>query len=143
MNAIPRAFVGWQVLVVDDERDSLEIAARMLKLAGAQVTTSRNGKDALDLLRAAPTRFRFVLSDLSMPDVDGWELLYQFRREPQAADVPVIALTAHAMAGDKERGMAAGFQGYITKPIDPLRFIQQLVDILSSVPAYAALLKPE
>lgn len=131
MMRIPRAFDGWPVLVVDDERDSLEVASRLLKIAGAKVTIANNGKEALDLIRENTGLFKFVVSDLSMPELDGWELLYLLKQEPAMADIPVIALTAHAMTGDRERCIAAGFHNYISKPLDPTNFIQQLVTLLS------------
>ncbi|MBK8026675.1 MAG: response regulator [Chloroflexi bacterium] len=139
MMQIPRAFVGWEVLVADDERDSLEVASRMLKIAGARVSTALNGKDAIAAFKANPDPVKFVITDLSMPDMDGWELLYLLQQE--RPKLPVIALTAHAMAGDRERGLTAGFHGYVTKPIDPMRFVQQLVSMLSQIPEYAPLLK--
>lgn len=141
MMQIPRAFVGWDVLVVDDEPDNLEVASRLLKLAGATVATAEDGKKALEIVRSHPANFKFVLSDLSMPDMDGWELLYLLKQEPRTMNIPVIALTAHAMAGDRERGMAAGFHNYITKPLDPTKFIRQVISLLIEVPEYAPLLK--
>ncbi|MFN8528875.1 MAG: response regulator [Anaerolineae bacterium] len=140
MNKIPRVFVGWSVLVVDDEADSLEVAARLLKMAGATVQTASNGKEALEIVREHPLQFRFVLTDLSMPDMDGWELLYLLKRERPTENIPVIALTAHAMVGDRDRGIAAGFTNYIVKPLDPTKFIQQLIVLLTEIPEYAALL---
>lgn len=141
MMPIPRAFVGWEVLVVDDERDSLEVASRMLKLAGATVTTANNGKEAIEKVQAHPSSFKFIVSDLSMPDMDGWELLYLLKQERRTMDIPVIALTAHAMTGDRERGIAVGFHNYITKPLDPTKFIRQLINLLLEMPEYAEQLK--
>jgi CheY-like chemotaxis protein len=141
MKPIPRAFVGWEVLVVDDERDSLEVAARLLKIAGAIVMTANTGQEAMEKVRQYPYRFKFILTDLSMPDMDGWELLYLIKEDRPTMDIPVIALTAHAMTGDRERGIAAGFHNYITKPLDPTKFIQQLVSLLITVPEYEPLLR--
>lgn len=137
---IPHAFVGWEVLVADDESDNLEIARRMLQMAGAKVTTAANGKLALELIQANPTAYKFILSDLSMPEMDGWELLYELKQEPRTQNIPVIALTAHAMVGDRERGIGAGFHNYITKPLDPTKFIRQLITLLKDVPEYRSLL---
>ncbi|MFN8372508.1 MAG: response regulator [Anaerolineae bacterium] len=142
MMKIPRAFEGWDVLVVDDEPDSLEVATRLLKIAGATVVTTGNGKSAQEIIRSYPRNFKFILSDLSMPDMDGWELLYILKQEPRTMSIPIIALTAHAMAGDRERGMAAGFYNYITKPLDPTKFIRQIIGLLIDFPEYAPLLKP-
>ncbi len=138
---IPRAFVGWEVLIVDDEPDSLEVASRLLQFAGASVQTAPNGKEALNLVRSKPAQYKFVLTDLSMPDMDGWELLYLLKQERPTMNIPIVALTAHAMAGDRDRGIAAGFHNYITKPLEPPKFIQQLVTLLTEIPEYAELLK--
>ena len=141
MIKIPRAFVGWEVLVIDDEPDNLEVASRLLKYGGASVVVARDGKQALELVAAHHTPFKFILCDLSMPDMDGWEVLYRLQQDPRQQAVPVIALTAHAMAGDRERGLAAGFHNYVTKPLDPLHFVPQLITILIDIPEYAEHLK--
>jgi len=127
---------NWQVLVVEDEPDSLEVAERILKHYGATVYTAANGKEALDVLRAV--RPRFIISDLSMPVMDGWELLYRLKRDRPTLDIPVIALTAHAMMGDRERAIAAGFHNYLTKPLTPATFIKDLLRLLTDIPEFAA-----
>jgi two-component system cell cycle response regulator DivK len=104
----------WTVLIVDDEPDNLSVAEKVLSFRGAKVYTATNGAEGLKVLeQVVPT---FILMDLSMPRVDGWEMHKKVRENPLTAQVPVIALTAHAMEGDKERVMAAGFTGYIAKP---------------------------
>lgn len=128
MAVIPRLFDSWNVLVVEDEPDSLEVATRMLKLAGANVFSANNGRDGVDLARKI--RPRFILSDLSMPGMDGWEMIEALRQSKSTMETPVIALTAHTMPGDRERAMAAGFHNHISKPLDPMKFIQQLANIL-------------
>ncbi len=138
MPTIPRLFQGWKVLVVDDEPDSLEVATRMLKLAGAEVLTAENGRDGLEIARQ--WKPRFILSDLSMPVMDGWKMLDQLRHNLATRDIPVIALTAHDMPGDRERVFAAGFHNYIAKPLDPTKFIRQLANILLDIPNIAALI---
>ncbi len=141
MIKLPRAFVGWNVLIIDDEPDNLEVASRLLKLGGATVVVANDGQQALEIVRTHPTPFKFILSDLSMLDMDGWEVLYLLKQDSRHQAVPVIALTAHAMQGDRERGLAAGFHNYITKPLDPTHFIQQLITILIDIPEYAEHLK--
>ncbi len=138
MFKIPRIFEGWDVMVVDDESDSLEVATRLLIIAGANVVQAVNGKDALVKLRTCSPRF--IISDLSMPEMDGWELIYTIKQDRRMMDIPMIALTAHAMSGDRERALAAGFHNYISKPLDPPKFIQQLVVILTDIPEMAPLL---
>lgn len=132
MQAIPHLFEKWDVLVVEDEADSLEVARRLLQMAGANVFTATNGRDALDIIKN--TKLRFILSDLSMPIMDGWELLYELKRNRPTLEMPVIALTAHSMPGDRERAITAGFHNYISKPLNPPKFIQQLMNILVEIP---------
>src|SRR5690349_11576246 len=123
MTKIPRVMVGWRVLVVDDEQDSLEVARMMLELAGATVLTAINGQEGLAMVDK--TRPHFILSDLSMPVMDGWHMMRELSLDRRTNEIPVIALTAHAMSGDRERAMQAGFANYISKPLDPDKFITQ------------------
>jgi adenylate cyclase len=83
---------GWDVVVIDDEPDSLEVASRILRHYGANVHTAVNGKEGLALIRRV--RPKFVVSDLSMPVMDGWEMLYEIQQDRFVAQIPVIALTA-------------------------------------------------
>jgi len=105
---------SWTVLVIDDDEDNLEVAQAVLKFNGASVHAAKNGIEALEQLESViPT---FVLADLSMPSMSGWDLLAAMRKDKRLKDIPVIALTAHAMTGDRDKVMEAGFDGYITKP---------------------------
>jgi two-component system cell cycle response regulator len=123
---------GWCIVVVDDEDDSLEVARYILDFYGADVHTATNGHEALDLIRR--TRPNFVISDLSMPYMDGWELLRELKDDIATRDIPVIALTAHAMIGDRERAIAAGFHNYLTKPLTADVFIHDLLRLLMAIP---------
>ncbi len=126
---------GWNVLIADDEPDSLEVATRILRYYGANVTTAGNGQEALDLVvKAAP---RFIISDLSMPVVDGWGLLYELKKNPDTADIPVIALTAHSMTGDRQRAVDAGFHNYLVKPLTAANFMRDLLQLLMAEPSLA------
>ena len=105
---------NWIVLIVDDEPDNVQVAAKILSFLGAAVHTADNGKSGLAILNdLTPT---FILLDLSMPTMDGWDMLTHIRAMPHLAKTAVIALTAHAMSGDKERALGAGFDCYIPKP---------------------------
>ncbi len=125
---------GWKILVVDDEPDSLEVAQTLLAFYGAEVKTAANGQEALDLLLTFHPRF--ILSDISMPVMDGWQLVYTVKNEPRTKDIPMIALTAHAMVGDRERVMRAGYHNYLTKPLAPMTFIQDLLKLLIDLPSF-------
>lgn len=116
----------WNVLVVDDDSDNLDIANDAFTFFGAQVHTASNGQEALDVLKTV--RPSFVMLDISMPVMDGWTTIRHIREDESMAGLAVIALTAHAMTGDAEKVLAAGFDGYITKPFlidELLKNIQQ------------------
>lgn len=123
---------NWHVLIVDDHTDSREVATFTMQVHGAQVLTAANGIEGLALLQSADVTF--VLLDLSMPEMDGWEMVQRLRSNKRTMDIPVIALTAHAMVGDEEKVLAAGFDGYLTKPFSPLTFIQDLMDTFNKKP---------
>ncbi len=127
---------GWIVLVVDDEYDSRMVAEIMLEDAGARVISATNGREALDRLRQEKPQF--ILSDLSMPVMDGWQLMAELNNNRATADIPVIALTAHAMVGDRERALAAGFRNHITKPLSADKFMTQLLAILEGLPEFSS-----
>lgn len=132
MSRIPQLLEGWTVLVVDDEEDSLDVANRLLTKAGAVVLAASNGQEALSLLHEHKPDC--ILSDLSMPEMDGWLLMHELNTHRATESIPVIALTAHAMPGDRQRAIEAGFINYITKPLDARKFIMQLVAILVDIP---------
>lgn len=114
----------WHVLVVDDEPDNLEVVAETLEFRGARVETAENGKKALAALENYDANL--ILTDLSMPVMDGWQLRAQVKSNPKFAPVPVLALSAHAIVGDKERALEAGFDGYLTKPIDIMTLLDDI-----------------
>lgn len=119
----------WIVLIVDDEVDNLGVAQKVLSYGGASVHIARNGVEGLKVLEnIRPT---FILLDLSMPEMDGWEMLKQVRSDEGFAYVPIIALTAHAMSGDKERVLEAGFDAYIAKPFRINSFMEEILACLS------------
>ena len=134
---IPRnTLQGWDVLVVDDEPDSLEVATMMLRHYGATVHTATTGQEGLEI--ADEVRPKFILSDLSMPVMDGWAMLHELQQDRETAVIPVFALTAHAMVGDRERAISAGFRNYLTKPLTPATFMRDLLRLLEAVPELAA-----
>lgn len=135
MSTLPRLLDGWTVLVADDEPDSLDVARRLLVRAGAAVITATNGAEALD--RIHHHKFDCVLSDISMPEMDGWMLIDALNNSRATSSLPAIALTAHAMPGDRQKAIERGFVNYITKPLDARKFIDQLVTILVDVPELA------
>lgn len=105
----------WQVMLVDDEPDNLEVVAETLEFHGINVKTAANGKEGLELLETFDANL--ILTDLSMPVMNGWEMRVRVKADPKMALIPILALSAHAIAGDRERALEAGFDGYLTKPV--------------------------
>jgi CheY-like chemotaxis protein len=126
---------GWDIVVIDDEDDSLSLAEIILLEYGANVHTATNGAEGLAAIRNVKPKF--AISDLSMPVLDGWGLITELKEDVAIKDTPVIALTAHAMVGDRERAVACGFHNYLTKPLTVETFIQDLVKLLVDIPVLA------
>jgi CheY-like chemotaxis protein len=106
-----------RILVADDVRVNQKLLQRMLEKFGHQVTVVTNGREAADIV--STETFDLVFMDVQMPVMDGLEATLEIRRreELQGSRLPIVAVTAHAMQGDKERFLAAGMDGYISKPI--------------------------
>ncbi|MFM6989580.1 MAG: PAS domain-containing protein, partial [Arenimonas sp.] len=117
---------GVNVLLVDDSEINLEVAQRILEREGAVVTCAGNGKAALDLLRGDPGAFDIVLMDVQMPVMDGHEAASRIRRELGLSHLPVLALTAGALLGERQRATDAGMNDFISKPIDPRGLIRRV-----------------
>ncbi len=126
---------GWDIVIIDDEDDSLLVAQILLDEYGATTYTATNGEEGLALIRSVHPRF--VISDLSMPVLDGWGLIHELQQDPRIRCIPAVALTAHAMIGDRERAIAAGFHNYLTKPLTVETFMQDLVKLLVDIPELA------
>lgn len=134
-----KALVGIDILIIDDEPDNLRVLQKLLTLLGANLNLAEDGKEGLEKARA--NKPHLIISDLSMPIMSGWEFMFEAKNDPNLASVPVIALTAHAMAGDRERVLAAGFVDYITKPIKVENFIPDIIAMLKSIPTVADLVQ--
>jgi two-component system, cell cycle response regulator DivK len=104
-----------RILVVEDNPLNLKLVRDVLQVAGYEVLEARSGEEGLEVARAAVPDL--VLMDLQLPGIDGVEALRRLRGDPAIADVPVVAVTAFAMAEDRTRAYAEGFDGYLAKPI--------------------------
>lgn len=126
---------GKDVLIVEDDPMSLDVAQRILKAYGASVLTAINGEEALT--RLEEKRPHFILCDLSMPIMDGWQLIKCLKEDRNLATIPIFALTAHAMIGDREKALSAGFHNYLTKPFTVGTFMENLMSILVDMPDFS------
>jgi CheY-like chemotaxis protein len=112
-----------KILIVEDSPDNMKLFRALLTLRGHEVVGLHGGDGLLETIGREPPEL--VLMDIQLPGKDGFRLLQEIRRSDRPA-LPVLALTAHAMSGDREKALEAGFNGYITKPID-IRSFPELV----------------
>jgi CheY-like chemotaxis protein len=118
----------FKLLYVEDNEDNIYTLTRRLTKHGFEVAVARDGEHGLALARAE--RPALVLMDLSLPVVDGWEATRRLKDDPATKDIPVIALSAHAMASDREKALAAGCDEYDTKPVDFARLLSKIRALL-------------
>ena len=117
-----------RLLLVEDNEESRDGLSRHLRRKGYEVATAADGRQGLEAARAEPPDL--VLMDMSLPVLDGWEATRQLKADPRTRHVPVIALTAHAMAGDREKALAAGCDEYDTKPVEIARLLGKIAGLL-------------
>jgi len=120
-----------QVLLVEDNLINQKVAQKLLERAGHTVTIAGNGREALTVL--SDSVFDLVLMDVAMPEMDGLEATQaiRLREEGKPSRMPIVAFTAHAMVGDRERCLAAGMDAYVTKPVQPPLLFQAMADALA------------
>jgi two-component system CheB/CheR fusion protein len=114
-------------LIVDDSEDTIAMLDQLLKISGANVTSATNGADALRI--ASEREFDVIQSDISMPEMDGFEFLHRLRQINGRQDVPVVAITGFGRSGDVERARAAGFYSHLTKPLN----LDALTEVLEGI----------
>ena len=117
-----------RILLVEDNEMNRDMLSRRLARRGYDVSIAVDGRQGVEMARAGG--FDLVLMDMSLPEIDGWEATRQLRAAPETARVPVIALTAHAMSGDRERAIEAGCDDYDTKPIELPRLLEKIEALL-------------
>ena len=117
-----------KILIVEDNELNLDMISRRLARKGYQVIHARDGVQGLAMVRAE--RPDLVLMDMSLPEMDGWETTRRIRRDEAVGRVPVIALTAHAMEGDREKALAVGCNDYDTKPVEFDRLLGKISALL-------------
>ncbi len=117
-----------KILLVEDNEMNRDMLSRRLLKAGFEMVMAVDGEQAIDLARSeAPD---LILMDISLPGLDGWEATRLLKAGPETRSIPIIALTAHAMAGDREKSLAAGCNDYDTKPIDFRRLVEKIQGLL-------------
>ena len=117
-----------KILLVEDNEENRDALSRRLTRRGYQVVMATNGKEGVE--KAGKEQPDLILMDMNMPVMDGWEATRTIRETPEGNAVPIIALTAHAMSGDREKTIEAGCNDYHTKPVEFARLIAQVESIL-------------
>jgi two-component system cell cycle response regulator DivK len=113
---------GAQVLIVEDNEKNMKLFRDVLQASGFRLLEATTGEQAMEL--AAEHQPNLVLMDIQLPDIDGVEALGRLRADVRTASIPVVALTAQAMHGDRERFLDVGFVAYISKPVNILEFVK-------------------
>ena len=112
------------VLVVEDDASNMHLFSYILKEKGYNVLKAGGGLEGVRI--AFKEKLDLILIDIRLPDIDGYEAIKRIRASKADRKVPIIALTSFAMVGDEEKALSAGFTGYLTKPIDPATFVQEI-----------------
>lgn len=112
------------VLLVEDNDDNRHVYALILRHAGYRVVEARTGDEAVSLARSELPDL--ILMDISIPKLDGWEATQRLKSEDGTRDIPIIALTAHALEEDRQKAIQAGCDGYLAKPVEPRRVVQEV-----------------
>ena len=120
--------MGKKVLLVEDNEMNRDMLSRRLIKKGFDVVEAVNGREGID--KAKSEKPDIILMDLSLPEIDGWEATRILKADKTVQDIPVIALTAHAMAGDKEKAIGAGCDDYDTKPINLPQLLEKMENLL-------------
>jgi len=119
-----------KILLVEDNEMNRDMLSRRLSRKGFEVVIAEDGQKGLESAQSETPDL--ILMDMSLPVLDGWEATRRLKASPVTKGIPIIALTAHAMAGDKEKSLEAGCDDYDTKPIDLPRLLQKIQQLLTS-----------
>jgi CheY-like chemotaxis protein len=123
-----------RILYVEDNEDNIYMLSARLRRRGYDVAVARDGQEALEAVAAR--RPALILMDLSLPVLDGWSAARRLKSAPATRDIPIIALSAHAMAGEREKALEAGCDDFDTKPIEFKRLLEKIEAMIgrSAVP---------
>jgi two-component system, cell cycle response regulator DivK len=112
------------VLLVEDNEDNLVVYRTILEHVGFRVLEARDGEEGVS--RAKEHLPDLILMDISIPKIDGWEATQRLKADNSTKDIPIIALTAHALEEDRQKALQAGCDGYLAKPVEPRRVVQEV-----------------
>ena len=121
-----------RILLTEDHEEIWDFLSRRLKRRGFEVVVATDGQQGLDMARAE--RPDVMLLDMNLPVMDGWTVAGHLKASPETATIPIIALTAHAMSGDREKALAAGCDDYHPKPVDFGKLLAQVEALLAQGP---------
>lgn len=119
-----------KILLVEDNELNADMLSQRLKRKGYEITLATNGEKAIQLAKKSLPDL--ILMDMGLPVLDGWEATRQLKADPKTKNIPVLALTAHSMVGDRKRTLEAGCDDYDTKPVDFPRLIEKIEKLLSN-----------
>ena len=125
-----------RILLVEDHEEIWDFLSRRLKRRGYEVVVATDGQQGLDMARSEHPDV--ILLDMNLPVMDGWTAAGEIRKDPGMVKVPIIALTAHAMSGDRDKALAAGCDDYHAKPVDFPRLLDQIEALVGNAPAAVA-----
>lgn len=117
-----------KILLVEDNEMNRDMLSRRLQRKGFEVTIALDGVQGIEMAKTLPD---LILMDMGLPILDGWQATQQIKADPQTASIPIIALTAHAIAGDREKCLAVGCDDYDTKPVEFPRLLAKIHTLLS------------
>lgn len=113
-----------RILVVEDNETNMYLCCRILKSSGYEVIEARTGEEGVEL--AIKEKPDLIIMDIQLPGIDGYEATKRLRKLEAGREIPIVALTSYAMAGDREKSLAAGCTGYLEKPINPNTFMSEI-----------------
>ncbi len=119
-----------RILLVEDNEMNRDMLSRRLERKGFEIAVAVDGQEGVEMAKTG--KYDLILMDMSLPEIDGWEATRQLRATPDTERTPIIALTAHAMAGDREKALEAGCDDYDTKPIELDRLLSKINALLEN-----------
>jgi CheY-like chemotaxis protein len=119
-----------RILLIEDLDANQDLISRYLRLFDYEVVAASDGQSGLTKARLERSEIDLVLLDMNLPQMDGWEVARQLKADESTRSLPVIAVTAHAMVGDREKGLSAGCDEYVTKPLDFTDLLEKIESLL-------------